>query len=268
MKKIITLLMLSSLVLLTGCGANETLIDGTYTVNSTELIDGFSPSATVQITDGKIASVMLDDVTKTMQSKSAMSYYGDYNIEETAVEPWHVQIQNFADYVVSKNGVDTLKFTSYGSVDAISSCSINVENHAELISVALESAVFDSSCDGTYSKMSIMPDADGYYPSIEVSISSGKIKSVFIDAVNPIDFSSKIEAEQNGTVFSNGKTFEEQSKELADYIVKNNKISGFEFNEDATLKALSNNNLIASDYINLLQTILIETRESTKTLEK
>jgi major membrane immunogen (membrane-anchored lipoprotein) len=143
MKKI--LILIAALVFLTAfasCG--DGYKDGVYMAQSTSFdSNGWKDDVTVTIIDGKIADVQWDAVSgdpdipikKKQYSKSGL--YG--MLLGAAQNEWCDQAKVIEQYVIT-DGIGDITLDSEGKTDAISGCTIEIDNFAALVNDCLAQA--------------------------------------------------------------------------------------------------------------------------------
>lgn len=118
------------------------LKDGTYSAEGAAYdASGYKSTATVTITDGVISSVKVDDVKEDGTSKRELSEDGQYNMKAAgnAKAEWHEEIALFETAVVNK-GVSGIPVSSDGKTDAVSGCTISVNQYLDVIAKAIAKA--------------------------------------------------------------------------------------------------------------------------------
>lgn len=126
----------------TGSETVSSMKNGEYTVNAEEYDEsGYLATVTVTISDGKVASVQIDDVDKNGTSKKALSQKGDYGMKEkgNAQGEWHEEIA-LLEQRLQANGIKDITVDSEGKTDAISGCTISISKYLNLYNKALEKA--------------------------------------------------------------------------------------------------------------------------------
>lgn len=116
--------------------------NGKYTVNAEEYDEsGYLATVTVTISDGKVASVRIDDMDKNKKSKKSLSESGGYGMKEKgkAQGEWHEEIA-LLEKELEKNGAKDITVNAEGKTDAISGCTISVSKYIDLYNKALEKA--------------------------------------------------------------------------------------------------------------------------------
>ena len=158
MKKIKALvcvvLVFSFAVLMSACGGNKDDMvsngsdsdtvqykDGEYKASDGEFDDqGYKSTVEVVIRDGKIYSVDCDAEHQEDGTKKAHSESGKYNMKTAGAQyDWHEEIAFFEKHVV-ENGLEDIKLDSNGKTDAVTGCTISVDNYVKLINEALKKA--------------------------------------------------------------------------------------------------------------------------------
>ena len=127
---------LVSLVLLSGCGKEETkLKSGVYEGSVVDTYGGENNTATAKVTideNGKITDVYLDttytkDGVETTK-KTLKEDYGMYNHPYgSTVGEWYTQVEALEDAIVENQGIDFLNVDEDGYTDAVSSCTIKID---------------------------------------------------------------------------------------------------------------------------------------------
>ncbi|OJF77391.1 MAG: hypothetical protein BKP49_02705 [Treponema sp. CETP13] len=139
MKKISMLLIALALVLgFTACSAMK---DGTYTAKAADFDEhGYMEQVTVTIDSGKITDVSIDAMTADGEKKSEASKEGTYDMSIAGAQwPWHEQVEKLEAYLVANQGSKIESFEG-GKTDAISGCTIAVQEDIELFNEAVAQA--------------------------------------------------------------------------------------------------------------------------------
>lgn len=150
MKKLISLLLVTTLVLV-GCEkVSDNYKEGTYKGEAIDNYGGQENKATAEITidkNGKITSVILDTTyTKdgVLTTKKALGKdYGmkkgnsDYGYSDLE---WDEQVKLLEQFVVDNNGIDKINLDSESKTDAISGCTIKIDALYKALENALEQA--------------------------------------------------------------------------------------------------------------------------------
>lgn len=150
MKKLMILLLVTTLTI-TGCEkVSDGYKEGTYKGEAIDNYDGEENIATAEVTvdsKGKIVSVVLDttytkDGVKTTK-KTLGSGYGmkignsDYGISNLE---WDEQVKLLEQFVVDNNGIDKIKLDSDSKTDAVSGCTIKIDALYKALENAIEKA--------------------------------------------------------------------------------------------------------------------------------
>ena len=150
MKKLMILLLVTTLTI-TGCEkVSDGYKEGTYKGEAIDNYGGEENIATAEVTvdsNGKIVSVVLDttytkDGVKTTK-KTLGSGYGmkignsDYGISNLE---WDEQIKLLEQFVVDNNGIDKIKLDSDSKTDAVSGCTIKIDDLYKALENAIEKA--------------------------------------------------------------------------------------------------------------------------------
>lgn len=132
------------LLLTTGCGATAKYRDGVYTAEYPEFADsGWKEILELTIEGGEIVKINWDAVykddsipiRKKQYSKSGL--YGMLTVG--AVGEWYDQA-TAAEQFVLEHGIDALNITPDGLTDAVSGCTIHVDDFDYLFRQCLEQA--------------------------------------------------------------------------------------------------------------------------------
>jgi len=119
-------------------------VDGTYYAEMADFDEnGWKDNATVTITDGKIASVVLNATNKDAAAgdKLAAVAAGKYDMTVAGAKaPWDQQAKAIQDYIVTNQGTETLTFNAEGKSDAISGATISYGHFIDLVNEALAQA--------------------------------------------------------------------------------------------------------------------------------
>ncbi len=200
--------------------SNVSLKDGTYTVKSTEEDAENYSYATVTIVDGKITSVVWDEITGGA-SKAELSATGQYVMKPI----WKTQSESLGAYVVENQTTDGIMNES-GYTDVVSGVSIYVGGFVDLTNQAIEQAVGTnksiSGADGTYTAQT-EPNENGEYSYSTVTIENGKITSVVWDEITKDGAKSELSVTGQYVMKPVWKT---QSESLGAYVVENQTTDG------------------------------------------
>lgn len=98
-----------------------------------------TPIVSVQLIDGKIHWLSIDELTENTTKKTM----GDeYKLGEQAIASWAEQIKNLEDYIV-KNGVAGIETDAEGKAaneDLRSQCTISIRNYLNTVEKAVDQA--------------------------------------------------------------------------------------------------------------------------------
>ncbi|MFI3307712.1 MAG: FMN-binding protein [Mycoplasmatota bacterium] len=147
------LLLMTSVLLMTGCGAVETeFAEGTYVGSAIDTYGGVENVSTADLAidaDGNITSIYLD-TTYTIDNvgttkKSLGDEYGMKSLSETLGEieggaEWYEQVAALEAAIIENQGTDFLILTEDGKTDAVSGCTISIDSLVEATNAALEEA--------------------------------------------------------------------------------------------------------------------------------
>ena len=125
MKKLLVLSLMA--MVLVGCGSNaEPQSD---TKESAKDADGNYATATVEVTDGKITAISLDEITGGKSKKELGEDYG-MAVASKIGKHWHEQVEFLENYIV-KNGLEAVEFDDAGypkNDDVLAGCTFNIGN--------------------------------------------------------------------------------------------------------------------------------------------
>ncbi len=132
------------LLLTTGCGVTAKYQDGVYRAENPEFSDsGWKETVEVTIENGEVVkinwdAIYIDDsipIRKKQYSKSGL--YGMLTVG--AIGEWYDQA-TAAEQFVLEHGIDALTINSDGRTDAVSGCTIHVDEFAALYRQCLDQA--------------------------------------------------------------------------------------------------------------------------------
>ncbi len=150
MKKILLVVLLSSMLFFTGCEkVTETKGDykeGTYYASVADTYGGGSNTAIAVIhvdENGVLKSVYLDATyTKDGVVTTKKALGDDYNMmaNPSAAGEWYEQVEKLEAAVVEKQGLDGITLNEDGKTDAVSGCTIQIDTLYRALQSALEQA--------------------------------------------------------------------------------------------------------------------------------
>ncbi|HZJ83723.1 MAG TPA: FMN-binding protein [Clostridia bacterium] len=124
--------------------AEQEYKDGTYTAEEKDFADsGWKDNVTVEIKEGKIASVVWNSTHKDGGvDKITASKNGDYGMVENggAVAEWHEQAEKAESYLIEKQDPNALAVKDDGLTDAVAGVTMHVDGFVELVEEALAQA--------------------------------------------------------------------------------------------------------------------------------
>lgn len=124
-------------------GADAGLKDGTYTAEADEFHNGWKDKVTIEVKDGKIASVDWNSEAEDGgKDKKTASKDGDYGMVEKggAIAEWHEQAEKVEAFLVEKQDVDAIELNDDGTTDAVAGVTIKVNGFVDLVKKALSQA--------------------------------------------------------------------------------------------------------------------------------
>ncbi|NLN42421.1 MAG: FMN-binding protein [Clostridiales bacterium] len=119
------------------------LKDGTYTAEADEFHNGWKDNVTIEVKDGKIASVNWNSEAENGgKDKKTASKDGDYGMVENggASAEWHEQAEKVEAFLVEKQDVDAIQVKDDGTTDAVAGVTIKVNGFVDLVKKALSEA--------------------------------------------------------------------------------------------------------------------------------
>lgn len=125
MKKFLVLLMA---VVLCGCGGSASE-PKTASAESAKNENGDYAKATVEVTDGKITKIELDEITGGASKKELGEDYG-MKVASKIGKHWHEQVAFLEEYIVN-NGLDKVELDNAGypkNDDVLAGCTFNIGN--------------------------------------------------------------------------------------------------------------------------------------------
>ena len=126
-----------------GTDADAGLKDGTYTAEADEFENGWKDKVTIEVQDGKIASVDWNSEAEDGgKDKKTASKDGDYGMVEKggASAEWHEQAEKVETFLVEKQDVDAIELNDDGTTDAVAGVTIKVKGFVDLVKKALSEA--------------------------------------------------------------------------------------------------------------------------------
>lgn len=150
MKKLIILLLVTTLAI-TGCEkVSDSYKEGTYKGEAIDNYGGEENIATAEITidsNGKIVSVVLDttytkDGVKTTKKTLGSNYgmkKGNSDYGESYLE-WDEQVKLLEQFVIDNNGIDKIKLDNDSKTDVVSGCTIKIDALYKALENAIEKA--------------------------------------------------------------------------------------------------------------------------------
>ena len=126
-----------------GTDADAGLKDGTYTAEADEFENGWKDKVTIEVQDGKIASVDWNSEAEDGgKDKKTASKDGDYGMVENggASAEWHEQAEKVETFLVEKQDVDAIELNDDGTTDAVAGVTIKVKGFVDLVKKALSEA--------------------------------------------------------------------------------------------------------------------------------
>lgn len=118
--------------------------DGTYTAEEKDFAEsGWKDNVTVEVVDGKIASVVWNSTHKDGgDDKITVSENGDYGMVEQggAIAEWHEQAAKAESYLLEKQDPSAITLKDDGSTDAVAGVTIHVNGFVQLVEEALAQA--------------------------------------------------------------------------------------------------------------------------------
>jgi major membrane immunogen (membrane-anchored lipoprotein) len=155
---ILVLILILAMTIFTACGGGTEpeptpeptpeatgFVDGTYFAEQADFgaDTGWKDNATVTITDGKIASVVLNatNVDSTKGDKLSAVAAGQYDMSVAGSKtPWDQQAKAIQDYIVSTQDTTSVTFDAAGKSDAVSGATISYGHFFDLVNEALAQA--------------------------------------------------------------------------------------------------------------------------------
>ena len=125
MKKLLVLSLMA--MVLVGCGSNAE--PQSATKESAKDADGNYATATVEVTDGKITAISLDEITGGQSKKELGEEYG-MAVASKIGKHWHEQVEFLENYIV-KNGLEAVELDDAGypkNDDVLAGCTFNIGN--------------------------------------------------------------------------------------------------------------------------------------------
>ncbi|NMB43823.1 MAG: FMN-binding protein, partial [Clostridiales bacterium] len=119
--------------------ATSDLQDGSYSTESEEASNGYTGLVTIEVTDGKITSLVYDSLNEQGESKRYLSSVGEYVMVE-GNPTWEEQADLLAKHVIENQSLDKLVMDDSGKTDAVSGVSINITEFVNLTKSTLEKA--------------------------------------------------------------------------------------------------------------------------------
>lgn len=125
MKKLLVLSLMA--MVLCGCGSNAE--PQSATKESAKDAEGNYATATVEVTDGKITAISLDEIKGGQSKKELGEEYGMV-VASKIGKHWHEQVGFLENYIV-KNGLEAVELDDAGypkNDDVLAGCTFNIGN--------------------------------------------------------------------------------------------------------------------------------------------
>lgn len=130
-----------SLGVFAGCSSKEEVAfkDGTYTQKGQADDQGYADELTMEVKDGKIASIVWDCKGQDGKGKSELSLAGQYKMTEDGLT-WDAQSKALSEHVVKEQSLEKLSVNDQGKTDAVTGVSINIQGFTGLVEKAMDEA--------------------------------------------------------------------------------------------------------------------------------
>lgn len=125
MKKFLTLCLMA--MVLVGCGSNAE--PKSATAESAKAEDGSYAKVTVEVTDGKITAIEMDEISGDQSKKELGEDYG-MAVASKIGKHWHEQVEFLENYIVN-NGLEAVELDDAGypkNDDVLAGCTFNIGN--------------------------------------------------------------------------------------------------------------------------------------------
>ena len=214
--------------------------DGVYKVEATPDEKGNYAFVTVTIKDGKIASVVWDEVYNG-GLKSELSTTGQYVMKPV----WDTQAKSMCQYVVDNQGTAGLNLNEAGKTDVVSGVSINVTGFTALIDELIAEA---NGKDGVYKKEAT-PDEKGNYPFVSITVEGGKIVAATWDEV----YNGGLKSELSTTgKYVMKPVWNTQAESMGAYVVENQTTAGLNLDEKGKTDVVSGVSINVLGFVDLV----------------
>lgn len=244
-----------------------TLVDGFYQVRSTEAANGYFSEVSLTVEQGRISSVIWDQIDESGNYKSVLSETGAYVMTEYG-PTWAEQAKELATNVIENQGIAALSMDAEGKTDAIATVSISINEFVAQVEECLNKAAAGEAMlqDGLYVERASEPK-DGYTSQVTLTVENGKISAVNWENIAE-DGSLKSVLAQNGeyVMTETGLNWSEQANALAAYVIEHQGLEGLTIDDAGKTDAVAGVSISIGDFIN--QTKAAITRAATAKLVK
>ena len=226
--------------------SGDTVIkDGVYTAKGEADENGNYGHVTVSIENGKIASVVWDEMYGGA-SKAELAETGQYVMVE-GNPTWKDQSESLGAYVVANQTTDGI-LNEKGYTDAVSGVSIYAGGFVNLVNQAVAQAAATLN-DGTYTAKTEASET-GDYNYVTVTVANGKVTEVIWDEITGGASKAELAATGQYVMVEGNLTWKEQSEALGAYVVANQTTDGI-LNETGYTDAVSGVSIYVGGFVDL-----------------
>ena len=235
-----------------------TLTDGVYKAQAEPDEKGNYGFVTVTIADGKVTSVVWDEMYGGA-SKAELAATGQYVMVE-GNPTWKDQSEALGAYVVANQTTDGI-LNETGYTDAVSGVSIYVGGFVDLTNQAMAQASATLQLkDGEY-KAQAEPDEKGNYGFVTVTVADGKVTNVVWDEMYGGESKAELAATGQYVMVEGNPTWKDQSESLGAYVVENQTTDGI-LNETGYTDAVSGVSIYVGGFVDLTNKAIAQASEN------
>ena len=226
--------------------------DGNYEYLSDTAYNGYFTSVKVKVEKNEIKSIFIDDIDENGDSKREKSKSGDYDMAPDQIAPWHTQVDNLSNAIIFSQSTNTLGLTDTGTVDAVSSCTINVSNYISIINdlLIIESGFIYN--DGSYEEQG-QPLDDGSVVTVKLIVKDGNLSSLFIDEISADGVSKRDLVKDGNYDMGSAVSWTGQLDALSSKIIDDNGTKSIVLNDDGKVDAVSSCTISVSEFIPVIE---------------
>lgn len=224
--------------------------DGIYQVRSEEPENGYYSEVSLTVAQGRITSVIWDQVDENGNRKSVLSETGEYVMTPNG-PTWAKQAEAIATYVLEHQGISGLTLNEEGKTDAVAMVSISVGDFVSQVEECLKQAASEAGRlqNGLYVERAAEAQ-NGYYSEVTLAVEDGKISSVIWECYDEEGKKKSVLAKNGEYVMTeDGLTWDQQAEALAAYVLENQGVSGLSLNEEGKTDAVSGVSISISEFV-------------------